>query len=58
MAWSDILGIEKETEETTESILESMKYNIKEKEKMIENLVKQITILERKLEHIEHGVEI
>jgi len=57
MAWSDILGNEKEIEDIpTESILESMKYNIKEKEKMIEDLVKKITILERKLEHIEHNI--
>jgi hypothetical protein len=49
--FNDILGNEPEKiEEDKDSIIEALKYNLKKKEKLIEDLVKQVTQLERILE--------
>ena len=49
--FDDILGTGPETvEEDKDSIIESLRYNVEEKQKMIEDLVRQVTELERLLE--------
>lgn len=51
--FDDILGEkEKVEEETKESLIKAMKYNIKEKDKLIKTLTKRITELERQVEDI------
>ena len=51
MAYEDILGgKERKKEETYESIIESMRYNLEEKQKIIEDLTDKIINLEKQLE--------
>ena len=49
--FDDILGKGKEViEEDKDSLIESLRYNVKEKQRIIEQLVEEITELERQLE--------
>lgn len=50
--FNDILGNKKNKPEgpTTEELIKAMEYNIKTKEKLIKDLVKKVTDLERQLE--------
>lgn len=49
--FNDILGKEPEKlEEDKDSLIESLRYNVKEKQRIIEQLVEEITELERQLE--------
>ena len=49
--FNDILGTEPEkVEEDKDSIIEALKDNVEQKEKLIKDLVKQVTQLERVLE--------
>lgn len=59
MAFDDILGKKnkkQKIEETKDSIIESLKYNLKEKEKLIKDLSRQVTELEGRLENINQQV--
>lgn len=51
--YEDILGKKKEKPEpvSQEEVMEAMSYNIKKKQKIIDDLVKRITELERQLEN-------
>jgi hypothetical protein len=50
--FNDILGDGPErVEEDKDSIIDSLRYNVEEKQKMIEDLIRQVTDLERLLEH-------
>jgi hypothetical protein len=51
--YDDILGEKdknKKIEQSTESLIRSLKYNVKKKQKMIDNLLNRVTELERQLE--------
>lgn len=49
--FDDILGEGKEIiEEDKDSLIEALRYNVEEKQKMIEDLIRQVTELERLLE--------
>jgi len=54
--FNDILGNKKDKSipcpETNEEIIKAMEYNIKEKQKIIEDLVKKITELENTIENL------
>lgn len=55
--FNDILGKEAETiEEDDKSIIESLRYNVEEKQKMIDDLIRQVTELERQLENEQGNV--
>ena len=49
--FNDILGDKSEkVEEDKDSIIDSLRYNVEEKQKMIEDLIQQVTDLERLVE--------
>jgi hypothetical protein len=56
--FNDILGNDKklEMEEDKDSIIDALRYNVEEKQKMIEDLVRQVTDLERLLEEQHNDV--
>jgi len=51
--YNDILGDKgKKVIQDKDAIIEALKYNLSKKEKLIKDLIKQITELERELENV------
>jgi hypothetical protein len=53
MDYNDILGEKDKNakpKETKDSLIRSLKYNVRKKQKMIDNLLQRVTELERQLE--------
>jgi hypothetical protein len=49
--YDDILGTDTEKiEQTTEGLIEALKYNVKEKDKIIKKLIERVTELEIEIE--------
>lgn len=53
--FDDILNNKKVKKSTKKSLIESLQYNIKEKSKLIDDLIKKITLLEEELKKYKNG---